>query len=461
MVDQVELGDDPRGDGAGNGASDGGSAGGYAATSSVESVARLPVAVDTDNDPADFVRQSATIGAVNLSPYSSSPGAVVINEIVTSPQQDWSDSAGGNSIAFDATPGTAQPGTDDKWIEFFNQSEGVIDLSGWYLRVWSSATESDVETLGGSASTLVFSSGSSLSAFQPEGYMVIGSPSIPLPDRAYCELVDPSGNVIDEVELGDDPEGDGEGDGAPNGLAVGGFSHGIPEESVARCPNGWDEESDPGDFLRRSATIGSANPSTPPSPVVTGISPAEGYYTGGTLVEISGYHFGSDAETTAWVGETILVDQEVVSPYKITGETGWSATTGPADVMVEVSGREGTLSDAFTYLGLPSFQILTLDSDTDGLDLSEEMIFGTDPDLADTDGDGIGDGAESSYWTNRDIDPLDDCDGDSIVNILDADSDNDGISDGDEIAQRTDPCNDDILAPSIQMTNPQNGQIFY
>ncbi len=461
LVDQVELGDDPRGDGNGNGAADGGSAGGLAVASSVESIARIPIGVDTDNDPADFIRQSATIGSANLPAYSSSPGSIVINEIVTSPQQDWNDSTGGNAVAFDSTPGTGQPGTDDEWIEFFNQSDGVIDLSGWYLRVWSSATEAEVETVGGSASTLVFSSGSSLPLFQPGGYLVIGDMSVSLPDRAYCEFIDPAGNVIDEVELGDDPEGDGEGDCAPGGLAEGGFSRGIPEESVSRCPNGWDEDTDPGDFVKRAATIGSANPSTLPAPLVTSISPAEGYCTGGTLVEISGYHFGSDAETIAWVGETSLSDQEVTSPYKIVGVTGWSSSTGAADVMVDVSGLQGILADGFTYLGLPSFQILTLDSDSDGLDLAEETDLGTDPDLADTDGDGIDDGAESGYWTDRGMNPSDDCDGDSIANILDADSDNDGISDGDEIAQRTDPCNDDIVAPSIQMTDPQNGQIFY
>ncbi len=64
------------------------------------------------------------------------------------------------------------------------------------------------------------------------------------------------------------------------------------------------------------------------------------------------------------------------------------------------------------------------DSDGDGLsDLDEERI-GTDPQDADSDDDGVIDGAESNY--------TDDTDGDGLINPLDPDSDNDGIFDGTE-----------------------------
>jgi hypothetical protein len=64
------------------------------------------------------------------------------------------------------------------------------------------------------------------------------------------------------------------------------------------------------------------------------------------------------------------------------------------------------------------------DSDRDGLaDSDETLVTGTDPNRADTDGDGLGDGVEV---VNR-------------MNPLDADMDNDGANDGAEIASGTNP----------------------
>jgi hypothetical protein len=66
-----------------------------------------------------------------------------------------------------------------------------------------------------------------------------------------------------------------------------------------------------------------------------------------------------------------------------------------------------------------------LDSDGDGLpDVLEEQ-YGTDPNDADSDDDGVIDGAE--------IAPGQDGDGDGLINGLDSDSDNDGLFDGTEM----------------------------
>jgi outer membrane protein OmpA-like peptidoglycan-associated protein len=88
------------------------------------------------------------------------------------------------------------------------------------------------------------------------------------------------------------------------------------------------------------------------------------------------------------------------------------------------------------------------DSDKDGLSNKIEKEIGTDPKKADTDGDGLNDGAEvNQYKTN----PLKaDTDGDGLndgaevnqyrTDPLNADSDADGLKDGDEVNQyRTDP----------------------
>ncbi|MFA7256541.1 MAG: choice-of-anchor Q domain-containing protein, partial [Kiritimatiellales bacterium] len=87
------------------------------------------------------------------------------------------------------------------------------------------------------------------------------------------------------------------------------------------------------------------------------------------------------------------------------------------------------------------------DFDSDGLSTSDEYHLNTNPTLADTDGDGLSDGAEvNSYGTN----PLStDSDGDGLsdyaeinsygTNPLFADSDNDGLPDGWEVASSLNP----------------------
>lgn len=64
------------------------------------------------------------------------------------------------------------------------------------------------------------------------------------------------------------------------------------------------------------------------------------------------------------------------------------------------------------------------DADGDGLNERRELELGTDPSLADTDEDGLSDGAEVR---------------DHRTNPLAADSDTDGVLDGDEVALGTDP----------------------
>jgi outer membrane protein OmpA-like peptidoglycan-associated protein len=88
------------------------------------------------------------------------------------------------------------------------------------------------------------------------------------------------------------------------------------------------------------------------------------------------------------------------------------------------------------------------DADRDGIIKSEEEQLGTDPNKADTDGDGLSDGDEvNKYYTN----PLKaDSDGDGLsdkdeivvynTNPNKADTDGDGLSDGDEVLKyKTDP----------------------
>jgi hypothetical protein len=88
----------------------------------------------------------------------------------------------------------------------------------------------------------------------------------------------------------------------------------------------------------------------------------------------------------------------------------------------------------------------------------EELSLGTDPNNADTDGDGINDGEEVLEDDTNPLDDCDslngtplgtsDCDGDGLTNDEEAaagtdpdiaDTDGDGISDGQEVSDTTDP----------------------
>lgn len=91
------------------------------------------------------------------------------------------------------------------------------------------------------------------------------------------------------------------------------------------------------------------------------------------------------------------------------------------------------------------------DPDGDGVPNQIEKQFGTDPNQADTDGDGLDDKAETTEYRSRGVDPLDpDPDGDGLNDYAEvirfgtdpsrADSDRDGLMDGDEIDYGTWDC---------------------
>lgn len=97
------------------------------------------------------------------------------------------------------------------------------------------------------------------------------------------------------------------------------------------------------------------------------------------------------------------------------------------------------------------------DPDADGLTVLQEFQRGTNPRLADTDGDGLNDGAEANtHGTSPTIGDTDrdgrgdgaEVNGSPVTDPLDADSDNDGVTDGIEVQQGTDP-NDPDSYPAL------------
>lgn len=185
-----------------------------------------------------------------------------LNEVITDPQQDWDDSAGGNGIPFDAIPGNGALSATDEWVELFNAGDTPIDLtanSGWTLEFLDTTPEILNFANPGSTVRLVFSQGGNPSFFQAGEYLVIGNPPGNLNNDVYLILKNSGGEIVDDVELGDDTEGDGVGDGAPEGGSGGGDATGVADEAIARLPNGYDTDDDVADFVQQPATIGASN----------------------------------------------------------------------------------------------------------------------------------------------------------------------------------------------------------
>jgi hypothetical protein len=124
-------------------------------------------------------------------------------------------------------------------------------------------------------------------------------------------------------------------------------------------------------------------------PTLSGITPATGPATGGTLVTISGANFTTGASLT--IGGVAVTDLTISSATSITAKTGAHAA-GAADVFLTQSGQSARLTGAFTYLTTkpPSIQsIVALGTRANEpgqfADLNEQIAVTatvTDPDTA-------------------------------------------------------------------------------
>ncbi|WP_425392168.1 T9SS type A sorting domain-containing protein [Ekhidna sp.] len=215
-----------------------------------ESVCRIPNGLDTGDDAADFVLTRATLGTSN-----SPSGIVLINEVVTFPRQDWS---GGG---FTSTPGmgTVTQGTDE-WIELYIGTSG-LNLTRWTISADDGTPFSGDLTEDGAFQTVHYVGSGSFVNTQVGDYLVLGNPTgtAAMNDDIYIELFHPDGTLVDDVEIGSDPETDGTTDGAPDGSLSGGNSSGVADEAIARIANATDTDDDVADFHQTSATIGSEN----------------------------------------------------------------------------------------------------------------------------------------------------------------------------------------------------------
>jgi hypothetical protein len=172
--------------------------------------------------------------------------SIVINEIVTDPQQDWS------STSFASPPGGVGS-SNDEWIELYIKTAG-INLSGWTIELNdSSAVTGDLTDSGAFAVSNYITAGTGTFTNTAAGdYLVLGNVagSGVMNNSITINLKNSNGTLIDSVTLGG---GTGE---APNGNATS-----IEDEAIFRIPNGTDTDTDTADFSRGKSSIGGENTS--------------------------------------------------------------------------------------------------------------------------------------------------------------------------------------------------------
>jgi hypothetical protein len=97
------------------------------------------------------------------------------------------------------------------------------------------------------------------------------------------------------------------------------------------------------------------------SPVVTGVTPADGHSSGGTSVTIAGDFFTTTPDTTVTFGGVAALNMVVVDVNTITCDTPAHAA-GAVDVTVTNTNGFGTLANGYTFHDTPTLTSVTPDN---------------------------------------------------------------------------------------------------
>lgn len=129
--------------------------------------------------------------------------SILITEVVTDPQADHSENAGGNGVPYDLVPGSGTVSSVDEFVELFNAGDTPVDLTGFTLGFLDTTPAS--YTFGATTGTavLLYASGSSLEELLPGGFVLLGNPPGALNNALDVELRDPQGVLRDVLAIGD------------------------------------------------------------------------------------------------------------------------------------------------------------------------------------------------------------------------------------------------------------------
>jgi hypothetical protein len=185
--------------------------------------------------------------AVILNLTTSFGQSVVINEIVTDPQQDWST----NDFNGIVGTGSINQGTDE-FIELYIKTAG-LDLTNWTLELLDGTNViGDLTSTGAFDDSNYITSGSgTFTSTEIGDFLVLGNVdgTGQMNISITINLKDSGGVIIDTVTLGG---GAGE---APSGN-----TGTIGDESVQRIPNGTDTDTHDSDFSKGVTSLGALNP---------------------------------------------------------------------------------------------------------------------------------------------------------------------------------------------------------
>ena len=194
----------------------------------------------------EYIFQQLIVSILLLFSITINAQSIVINEIVTDPQSDWS------SNNFNGTPssGTISQGVDE-YVELYIKTNG-LDLTGWTIELNdSSPVTGDLTDSGAfSVSNYVTSGTGSFTNTQNGDFLVLGNVdgAGSMTNSISILLKDNTGTLIDSVTLGGD-----------SGEAFSGNASTIGDEAVFRMPNGTDTNNNESDFSKGVSSLGTSN----------------------------------------------------------------------------------------------------------------------------------------------------------------------------------------------------------
>jgi predicted extracellular nuclease len=195
----------------------------------------------TGTNYEDFTWNTAivnTFGSLNTGQaLPSNPGDMLINEIITDPQQDW------DTHNFTGKIGTGIISNVDEWVELYIAIAG-LNLFDWIIELNDGSDISGDLTNQGAfqVSNYIALNGGNFTSTAKGDYLVLGNVdgAGQMSDNITIVLKDPFATVIDQVQI----------DGDATGVA---------DEATARIPNATDNNDDNKDFNKITATIGRSN----------------------------------------------------------------------------------------------------------------------------------------------------------------------------------------------------------